>query len=228
MCDAVYFPNVSKNLLFPFSKCVTQNYCNPNVETVRFFKSEVSIYQNALSPAHGGRYFQEKSNQYPKTQFLRSHSTFIPWLFFHFMALQPSSGLRRLVEVSRSHTGTHSRQDSSGWVSSSSQIPLRTQHTTNKTEEHPCPQQAGSPQFLLTYTINNLPRCLRRRYVAAHLMGLRVQIPSGAWICVPWDCSMLSGRGPATGWSLVQRSPAECGVSECDRVSLIMRRSWTH
>jgi hypothetical protein len=30
----------------------------------------------------------------------------------------------------------------------------------------------------------------------------------------------------ATGWSLVQRSPNECGVSECDREALTMRRPW--
>jgi hypothetical protein len=28
----------------------------------------------------------------------------------------------------------------------------------------------------------------------------------------------------ASGWSLVQRSPTECGVSECDREASIMRR----
>jgi hypothetical protein len=30
----------------------------------------------------------------------------------------------------------------------------------------------------------------------------------------------------ATGWSLVQRSPIECGVSECNREASIMRRPW--
>ena len=30
----------------------------------------------------------------------------------------------------------------------------------------------------------------------------------------------------ATGWSLVQRSPTDCGVSECDREISIMRRPW--
>jgi hypothetical protein len=30
----------------------------------------------------------------------------------------------------------------------------------------------------------------------------------------------------ATSWSLVQRSPTECGVSECDRGASIMRRPW--
>jgi hypothetical protein len=30
----------------------------------------------------------------------------------------------------------------------------------------------------------------------------------------------------ATGWSLVQRSPTDCGVSECDREASIMWRPW--
>jgi hypothetical protein len=30
----------------------------------------------------------------------------------------------------------------------------------------------------------------------------------------------------ALGWSLVQRSPTECGVSECDCEASIMRRPW--
>jgi hypothetical protein len=57
-----------------------------------------------------------------------------------------------------------------------------------------------------------------------------------------WDCRFESRRGhgspslvsvafcevevSATGWSLVQRSPTECGVSECDREALITRRPW--
>jgi hypothetical protein len=30
----------------------------------------------------------------------------------------------------------------------------------------------------------------------------------------------------ASGWSLVKRSPTECGVSECDHEASIMRRAW--
>ena len=30
----------------------------------------------------------------------------------------------------------------------------------------------------------------------------------------------------ASGWSLVQRSPTECGASECNRKASIMRRPW--
>ena len=57
-----------------------------------------------------------------------------------------------------------------------------------------------------------------------------------------WDCGFESrwGRGclslvrvvccqievSASGLSLVQRSPTECYVSECDREALIMRRPW--
>ena len=56
-----------------------------------------------------------------------------------------------------------------------------------------------------------------------------------------WDCGFESCRGQgclslvivvfckvevsASGWSLVQRSPTECDVSECDEFS-IMRRPW--
>ena len=57
-----------------------------------------------------------------------------------------------------------------------------------------------------------------------------------------WDCGCESRRRhgcppviiamrcqvkvPASGWSLVQRSPIECGVSECDSEASMMRRSW--
>jgi hypothetical protein len=41
---------------------------------------------------------------------------------------------------------------------------------------------------------------------------------------VSCKCRILSGR--ASGWSLVQRSPTGCGVSECDREASIMRRPW--
>jgi hypothetical protein len=59
---------------------------------------------------------------------------------------------------------------------------------------------------------------------------------------VCWDCAFDSRRGHgylslvnvvccqvevcATGRSLVQRSPAACGVSECDRETSTMRRLW--
>jgi len=56
-----------------------------------------------------------------------------------------------------------------------------------------------------------------------------------------WDCGLESCQGHerlslvsvvccqvefASGWSLVQRSPNECSVSECDRKASIMGRPW--
>ena len=37
---------------------------------------------------------------------------------------------------------------------------------------------------------------------------------------------MLSVEVSASDRSLVQRSPTDCGVSECDREASIMRRLW--
>jgi len=61
----------------------------------------------------------------------------------------------------------------------------------------------------------------------------------GLWPLAFWDCGFESCRRhgclsvvsvvccqvevSATGWSLVQRSPTECGVSECDRDVSIMK-----
>ena len=71
------------------------------------------------------------------------------------------------------------------------------------------------------YVTNNRrsrwPRGLRRESVAARLLGLRVRIPSGAWMSVCCECCVLSGRGLCDG--LITR-PEEsyrlwC-VVECD------------
>ena len=60
------------------------------------------------------------------------------------------------------------------------------------------------------------PRGLRRGSATARLLGLRVRIPSGTWTSVTCQCCVLS-EVSASGWSLAQRSPTECGVSVCDR-----------
>ena len=39
------------------------------------------------------------------------------------------------------------------------------------------------------------PHGLRRGYAAVRLLELRVPIPPGAWISVPCECCVLSGRG---------------------------------
>jgi hypothetical protein len=60
-------------------------------------------------------------------------------------------------------------------------------------------------------------RGLRRGSAAAHLVGLWIRIPPGAWMfVVSVMCSQVDVY--VWGWSLVQKNPTECGVSsECDR-----------
>ena len=54
-------------------------------------------------------------------------------------------------------------------------------------------------------------------FAAVRLLRWRVQIPPESWKSVSCECCVLSGRVLGVGWSLVQWSPTECGVSECDR-----------
>jgi hypothetical protein len=44
-------------------------------------------------------------------------------------------------------------------------------------------------------------------------------------VCLFWVLCVVR-YVPASGPSLVQRSPTECCVSECDREASIIRRSW--
>ena len=66
-----------------------------------------------------------------------------------------------------------------------------------------------------TNCLSQWPRGLRRGSAAARLLGLLVRIPLGhgclflvIFMCCKVDVS-------ASGWPLVQRSPADCGASLC-------------
>ena len=67
------------------------------------------------------------------------------------------------------------------------------------------------------------PQGLRCGSLTARLLGLRVRIPPEAWIMSVVGVVCCQVEVFALGWSLVQRSPTECHVSECDREALIMR-----
>ena len=75
--------------------------------------------------------------------------------------------------------------------------------------------------FLLHFMIRRFwlcrsqwPRGLRHRSAAACLLRSWVRIPPGAWIfvCCVVCCQV---EVSATSWSLVQRSPTDCGASLC-------------
>ena len=58
---------------------------------------------------------------------------------------------------------------------------------------------------------------------AVFSLGLRFRIPPRTWMYV---VSVVCCQVSASGWSLAQRSPTDCAVSQCDREAYIMRRPW--
>ena len=61
-------------------------------------------------------------------------------------------------------------------------------------------------------------RGLRRGSAAARLLGLRVVIPYGHGCLSLMSVECCQVQLYVSGWSIVQRNPTECGVSnECDR-----------
>jgi hypothetical protein len=74
------------------------------------------------------------------------------------------------------------------------------------------------------YCRSQWPRGLRRESFEDHLLGLRVRI-APRYECrsrVSVVCCQIEVS--ESGWSLVQRSPTECGVSECNSKDSIMKR----
>ena len=69
------------------------------------------------------------------------------------------------------------------------------------------------------------PFGLGRGSGAVGLLGLWVRFPQGSRMSVSCQYYVLP-EVLATGRSPVQRSPTDCGVSECDREASTMRRSW--
>jgi hypothetical protein len=56
------------------------------------------------------------------------------------------------------------------------------------------------------------PRGLRRRSAAERLLGSWVRIPLRVWMFVACECLCCQVEVSATGRSLVQRRPTDCGV----------------
>jgi hypothetical protein len=68
------------------------------------------------------------------------------------------------------------------------------------------------------------PCGLRRGPTAASLLGLRIRIPTVAWMSVCFEYCAFSGRGLWEGTITRPESPTECGVSDCDCEAPIRRR----
>ena len=68
--------------------------------------------------------------------------------------------------------------------------------------------------FKGVYSRSRWPRDLRRRSAAARLLRLWVRIPPRAWMSVV-SVVYFQAEASAVSWSLVQRSPTDCGASLC-------------
>jgi len=69
---------------------------------------------------------------------------------------------------------------------------------------------------------------LRSGSAASRLLGLRVRYQPGEWMCVSYECCVLSGTGLCFG--LITRPEKFCRVwcvSEWDRQDLTIRRPWS-
>ena len=64
----------------------------------------------------------------------------------------------------------------------------------------------------------------KTRSASARLLEMRVRMPPGAWLPVPCECCVLSGRGLCDG---LTTRPEECVyVTECDYEASITKRPW--
>jgi len=70
------------------------------------------------------------------------------------------------------------------------------------------------------------PHGLRRGLAIARLLELLVRIPRGHGFLSVVIVVCCRIEVSASGLSLVQRSPTDCGASECGRKSSILRRPW--
>jgi hypothetical protein len=70
------------------------------------------------------------------------------------------------------------------------------------------------------------PRGIRRGSAVARLLGSQVRIQPGHGCLSRVSVLFFQVEIPATGRLPVQRSPSECGVSECDREASTISRPW--
>ena len=81
--------------------------------------------------------------------------------------------------------------------------------------------------YLLTRNSIPVPARSKASVCGWSLAGILGSNPAGDLnICLLFSVVCCQAEITATGWSLVQRSPTDCGVSECDREASTMRRPW--
>jgi len=81
-----------------------------------------------------------------------------------------------------------------------------------------------TPKKLLVCFWVSIP--VAARSAATPLFGLKSRVPPRTWTSVCCECYVLSVICDLCLWSLVQKSPNQCGVSECNRETSIMKKPW--
>jgi hypothetical protein len=95
------------------------------------------------------------------------------------------------------------------------------------TTERLTPERFMKWTHLRTRRRSQCPRRLRRRSSAARLLRVWVRIPRGAWIFIAVSVVFCQVEVSVTDWSLVQRSPTDCGASLCVLLETSTMRSQT-
>jgi hypothetical protein len=120
-------------------------------------------------------------------------------------------------------------------LSAAFNVPRKRFHFLKRSESHPPPPTKiyRSCRRTVSFSLPSIhhrwsqwPWRLRRVSAVARLLGLRVRIPPEALMPV-LSVVCCKVKVSATDWSLVQRSPTDCGVSEFDRESSKMRSPWS-
>ena len=98
---------------------------------------------------------------------------------------------------------------------------IRTRNLSTRAAADPCLRMRGHCDQHYSFLVFSIcrsqwPHCLRRRSAAARLLRLWVRIPHWWHRCL-FVVSVVRCQVEvsATGWSLVPRSPTECGASLC-------------
>jgi hypothetical protein len=72
------------------------------------------------------------------------------------------------------------------------------------------------------------PRGLRHVSEAVRLLGLRICILPGAWMCDSCECCVLSGRGPSVGLITNPEQSYRLWCVWVHTEAPIMKTSWSH
>ena len=60
-------------------------------------------------------------------------------------------------------------------------------------------------------------------YIQIYALQIAMTALSKAWVCGLPHAGLVGSGWDGSGWSLIQRNPAECGVSQCVRNASTVR-----